>query len=69
VSVEDSRVDVIDFQTDTSPAGPVEQAYPKYAAQVRIYGKLLETAGILKGRHLRCGLLFTSDGSIRWIDL
>jgi ATP-dependent exoDNAse (exonuclease V) beta subunit len=69
VGVEDQRVDIIDFKTDTPPAGAVEQTYPKYAAQVRIYGKLLETADILKGRHLRCGLLFTADGSIRWIDL
>ena len=69
VAVEDGRVDIIDFKTDTPPTGPVQQMYPKYAAQVRIYGKLLETAGILKDRHLRCGLLFTADGSIRWIDL
>jgi hypothetical protein len=65
VPVEDGHVDIIDFKTDMSPAGPVEQAYPKCAAQVRIYGKLLETAGLLKDRHLRCGLLFTADGSIR----
>jgi hypothetical protein len=38
------------------------------AAQVRIYGKLLEAADI-KERRLRCGLLFTADASIRWIDL
>ena len=69
VAVEDDRVDIIDFKTDTPPPGPAEQVYPKYAAQVRIYGKLLETAGILKDRHLRCGLLFTADGSIRSIDL
>jgi ATP-dependent exoDNAse (exonuclease V) beta subunit len=69
VAVEDGRVDVIDFKTDTPPNASMEQTYPKYAAQVRIYGKLLETAGILKGRHLRCGLLFTANGSIRWIDL
>jgi ATP-dependent exoDNAse (exonuclease V) beta subunit len=69
VVVEDGRVDIIDFKTDNSPTRPVEQTYPKYAAQVRIYGKLIETAGILKDRHLRCGLLFTADGSIRWIDL
>ena len=69
VAVTDGRVDVIDFKTDTPPTGPVEQKYPKYAAQVRIYGTLLDTAGILKDRHLRCGLLFTADGSIRWIDL
>jgi hypothetical protein len=31
--------------------------------------KLVETAGILRDRHLRSGLLFTADGSIRWIDL
>jgi hypothetical protein len=37
--------------------------------QDRTYGKLLETAGLLKDRHLRCGLLFTADGSIQWIDL
>jgi ATP-dependent exoDNAse (exonuclease V) beta subunit len=69
VAVENGRVDIIDFKTDNSPTRPVEQTYPKYAAQVRIYGKLIETAGILKDRHLRCGLLFTADGSIRWIDL
>jgi hypothetical protein len=47
----------------------VERTYPKYTAQVRIYGKLVETAGILEDRRLGCGLLFTADGSIRWIDL
>jgi ATP-dependent exoDNAse (exonuclease V) beta subunit len=69
VAVEDDRLDVIDFKTDTPLPGSVEQTYPKYAAQVRIYGKLLETADILKHRQLRGGLLFTADGSIRWIDL
>jgi ATP-dependent helicase/nuclease subunit A len=68
IAVENGRVDIIDFKTDTRPAGPVERIYPKYATQVRIYGKLLETAGILKNRHLRCGLLFTADGSIRWVE-
>jgi ATP-dependent helicase/nuclease subunit A len=68
VAVEDGQVEVIDFKTDSPPPGPVEQTYPKYAAQVRIYGKLLEAAGVLKDRHLRCGLLFTADGNIRWIN-
>jgi hypothetical protein len=67
VSVKDDRVNVIDFKTDTPPPGPVEQTYPQYAAQVRIYGKLLEAAGILKDRPLHCGLLFTMDGVIRWV--
>jgi hypothetical protein len=52
----------------TPAAGAVEQAYPKYVSQVRIYAKLLDTAGLLKDRHLRCGLLFTANGAIRWID-
>jgi ATP-dependent exoDNAse (exonuclease V) beta subunit len=68
VAVEDGRVAIIDFKTDMPPAGPVEQAYPKYVGQVRIYGKLLETTGILKDRRLRCGLLFTADGSLQWIE-
>ena len=67
VGVQDGLIDVIDFKTDTPSLGPVEQTYPKYAAQVRIYGKLLETSGLLKDRHLRCGLLFTADGEIRWL--
>jgi ATP-dependent exoDNAse (exonuclease V) beta subunit len=66
VAVEEGRVDIIDFKTDTPPSGPVARTYPKYAGQVRIYGELLKTAGILKDRHLRCGLLFTADGSLRW---
>jgi ATP-dependent helicase/nuclease subunit A len=68
VAVEDGRVDIIDFKTDTPRTGPVEQTYPQYAAQVRTYGKLLESAGVLKDRDLRCGLLFTADGSILWMD-
>lgn len=56
------------FQNRHAPPGPVEQIYPKYAAQVRIYGELLKTAGILKDRRLRSGLLFTADGSIRWTE-
>jgi len=68
VAVEDGLVDVIDFKTDTPLSGPVEQIYPKYAAQVRIYGKLLETTDVLKDRQLRCGLLFSADGNIRWIN-
>jgi ATP-dependent helicase/nuclease subunit A len=68
VAVRDGHVTVIDFKTDTPPPGPVEQAYPNYAAQVGIYGKLLDAAGVLKGRRLGRGLLFTADGAIRWIE-
>ncbi len=68
VSVLESAVDVIDFKTDAPPQQPVERAYPEYAAQVRAYGRLLQAAGILKDRRLRCGLLFTADGGIRWVE-
>jgi ATP-dependent exoDNAse (exonuclease V) beta subunit len=68
VGVQDGRVDVVDFKTDAPPAGVLAQSYPKYVAQVRIYGKLLESAGVLQDRRLRCGLLFTADGSIHWLD-
>jgi ATP-dependent helicase/nuclease subunit A len=67
VAVEDGRVDIIDFKTDAPPPGPVEQTYPKYAAQVRTYGKLLEATGVLKASRFRCGLLFTANGSIHWL--
>ena len=67
VAVTDSSVDVIDFKTDTPPQVPVEQTYPRYAAQVRMYGNLVEAAGVLKNHRFRCGLLFTANGSIHWL--
>jgi ATP-dependent helicase/nuclease subunit A len=68
VGVTDGRIDVVDFKTDTPPEGPVEQTYPAYVAQVRRYGRLLEETGIVGGLSLRCGLLFTADGGIRWLE-
>ena len=64
----DNRIDVIDFKTDVPPDGPVERAYPEYVVQLRTYGRMVEAAGIAGGRRLRCGLLFTADGAIRWVD-
>ncbi len=69
VRVDDSRLDVLDFKTDSPPAGPVERDYPAYVVQVRTYARLLADAGIAAGRALRCGLLFTGDGGIRWVDV
>jgi ATP-dependent helicase/nuclease subunit A len=66
VAVTADRLDVIDFKTD-APPGAVGD-YPAYAGQVRIYATLLEAAGVTRGRTMRCGLLFTADGAIRWID-
>jgi len=67
VSASGDRLDVLDFKTDPPPAGAVETDYPAYAAQVRLYGELLSAAGIAGDRQLRCGLLFTADGVIRWV--
>jgi ATP-dependent helicase/nuclease subunit A len=60
------RLDVLDFKTDAPPAGPVEAAYPEYVNQVTLYGRLLN--GVVGGRRLRLGLLFTADGRIRWVE-
>jgi hypothetical protein len=37
------------------------------AAQVRAYAELLKTAGLGRDRAVRCGLLFTADGAMRWV--
>jgi ATP-dependent helicase/nuclease subunit A len=68
VSVTDDRLDVLDFKTDAPPLAPVEAAYPEHASQVRLYGSLLRAAGLVGARRLRCGLLFTADGTIRWVQ-
>jgi ATP-dependent helicase/nuclease subunit A len=67
VAVADCVLFVIDFKTDPAPRGPVEQAYPDYVGQVRTYGRLLDNGGVSAGRNLRCGLLFTADGVLRWV--
>jgi hypothetical protein len=59
---------VIDFKTDAPPAGPVESTYPEYARQARTYGHLIASADIAADRRVRCGLLFTADGVIRWVE-
>jgi ATP-dependent helicase/nuclease subunit A len=67
VAFTGDRLDVLDFKTDAPPAERVEMAFAEYVAQVRAYGRLLEQAGV--GSHeRRYGLLFTADGSIRWVE-
>jgi ATP-dependent exoDNAse (exonuclease V) beta subunit len=63
-----AQVDVLDFKTDVPPVGPAEETYPAYAVQVQEYGRVLRDAGLTSGRTLRCGLLFTGDGNIRWMN-
>jgi ATP-dependent exoDNAse (exonuclease V) beta subunit len=66
VAMDGERLDVIDFKTDAPTSDAVELAYPEYAAQVGIYAELLQRAAIHASR-VRCGLLFTGDGVIRWV--
>ncbi len=66
LSATDARLDLIDFKTDQPPNGPVEVTHSAYVAQVQAYGRLLGTAELLGHRRLRCGLLFTADGTMRW---
>jgi ATP-dependent exoDNAse (exonuclease V) beta subunit len=68
VAATAERLDVIDFKTDPPPREPIERAYPQYASQVRLYGRLLAATGVVGGRAPRYGLLFTADGTIRWVD-
>jgi ATP-dependent helicase/nuclease subunit A len=66
VGTKAERLIVLDFKTDRPPSAPVEQIYPQYVAQVRAYGQLLAVGGLADASEVRCGLLFTGDGEIRW---
>ncbi|MFQ5666806.1 MAG: PD-(D/E)XK nuclease family protein, partial [Candidatus Binatia bacterium] len=58
---------VIDFKTDVPAPGPLTTAHPRYAAQLRLYGDLLQAANLVGSRQLRLGLLFTASGTLRWL--
>jgi ATP-dependent helicase/nuclease subunit A len=66
VHATDTHLTVVDFKTDAPVAGTVESTHPEYVAQVRSYAELLKKAGVVGMRQLRCGLLFTADGGVRW---
>ncbi len=63
----DGVVTVVDFKTDAPPRGPVADAYPAYVDQVREYGRILVKLGLATPGAVRCGLLFTGDGGMRWV--
>jgi len=58
---------ILDFKTDAPVDGPLAVAYPHYAAQLRLYGDLLRTAGAGGTHPLRLGLLLTASGEVRWL--
>jgi ATP-dependent exoDNAse (exonuclease V) beta subunit len=62
-----ARLTIIDFKTDHPPR-PWEAVPARYANQVRVYARLLAQANLIGGREVRCGLLYTADGVIRWIN-
>ncbi len=67
VAAGERRIDVVDFKTDAPPRGDVGETHPEYVAQVTAYGRLLSELGVAAGRTVRCGLLFTADGILRWV--
>ena len=56
---------VIDFKTDMPQPGTLAAGYPQYTEQLRLYGEMLHAAGLLAGRQVRLGLLFTASGEFR----
>jgi ATP-dependent helicase/nuclease subunit A len=64
VAAQPEGVVVLDFKTDAPPtaSAPIPASY---LAQVGGYAAALERA--LAATPVRCGLLYTADGEIRWV--
>jgi ATP-dependent exoDNAse (exonuclease V) beta subunit len=58
---------IIDFKTDAPIAGALATAYPRYTAQLQLYGEMCRATGVSAGRTLRLGLLFTASGELKWL--
>jgi ATP-dependent helicase/nuclease subunit A len=67
VAAAPGRIDVVEIKTDAPPTGDVAAELPQYAAQARTYAELLARAGLAADRRIRCGLLFTAEGRVRWL--
>jgi ATP-dependent helicase/nuclease subunit A len=67
LAARDGGLVVVDFKTDAPPRGEVAVIYPAYVEQVRRYGQVLVKLGLAREGAVRCGLLFTADGGLRWI--
>ena len=63
----DGAVTVVDFKTDPPPEGDVAATYSSYVEQVRSYGRILVDLGVARPGAVKCGLLFTADGRMRWV--
>jgi ATP-dependent helicase/nuclease subunit A len=67
VALRGDELAVVDFKTDAPPAGDVAASHPAYVEQVRSYGWMLVELGLAPAGGVRCGLLFTGDGGMRWV--
>ncbi len=47
--------------------GTAADDYPAYVEQVREYGRILVKLGLATAGGVRCGLLLTGDGGMRWV--
>jgi hypothetical protein len=63
----DGVVTVVDFKTDAPPPGDVAATYASYVEQVASYGRILVELGVARPGGVKCGLLFTADGRMRWV--
>jgi len=63
----DGAVTVVDFKTDAPPEGDVAATHSSYVEQVRSYGRILVDLGVARPGAVKCGLLFTADGRMRWV--
>lgn len=66
VAVRRGEIAVVDFKTDAPPPGDIRDFHPDYLEQVRSYGRILVELGAAREGAVRCGLLYTADGAIRW---
>jgi ATP-dependent exoDNAse (exonuclease V) beta subunit len=60
------RVLLLDFKTDHARPGDLQAAYPIYARQLELYERAIRQTGLLAGRDLQKGLLFSETGEVRW---
>jgi ATP-dependent exoDNAse (exonuclease V) beta subunit len=66
LAVREGGLVVLDFKTDPPPRGDAAASYAAYVEQVRSYGRILVELGLARAGAVRCGLLFTGDGGVRW---
>ena len=68
LACDDENLWVVDFKTDVPPAGAIDVVMPAYVEQLRVYEEIVRAA-LGGGRKVRCGLLFSADGGMRWVAL